>query len=215
MVLNEINLTETINFHTVTKNMHTWYNKRNTPSEVQHFFIGVTNFDFSLIFHILDSPLGLHFYPAITDEGFVLYIIESQYDKLSIYLDDPDKFTDYIIEAKLIKEPNFVVVDSMETKIPTKEAVERIANWTSSNEEYLVNNGAEGDVFIAFNYEGTDLPLSDVTGYFGLFKTADSDSWKADIIMLSDDSFYNTVRPVPPFGQGGGSEYFLLTASLG
>ena len=196
----------------VKQNMNTWNNIRRSAASIEPYFQGVTFFDFNPIINIVDPSVSFHFYPAVSGSDFMLYIIDKDKDQLSVYLEDPDRFTDYIRVAPLIQAPS----DDIYSEIPPGEARQRIDDWTAHHNEYINANADQGNVFLAFDNPPLTIRNSgDLRGYFGLYKDNGTGPWKADIILQdSGDAFYNTVRPVPPFGQGGGNEFFLLSATI-
>lgn len=204
----------TLTFTQVRQNMNTWNNIRNNPGAVISFFTNKNLFDFSPIINIFEPSISLHFYPAISGNDFFLYIIDKDKDNLETYMQDPEGFTGYIREARL-KEGNILGVNA-ESEIPEREARDRVEDWDSNYPTYFIEDAPSKNVFLAFEHPPLNIKSNGfLEGSFGLYRDGGAGPWKADIILKdSGESYYNTVRPVPPFGQGGGNQFFLLSATI-
>ncbi|MEM9545268.1 MAG: hypothetical protein AAGA77_04810 [Bacteroidota bacterium] len=201
-----------LTFTEIKQNMNTWNNIRKNAAAVKPYFQGETYFDFNPIINIFDSSLSFHFYPAVSGNQFMLYIIDKEMDKLSVYLENPIAFIEKIRVANLVQ----IVSDDILSGISRGEARQRIKDWTDHHNTYINENAAAGNIFLAFENPPLNIHNNgELRGFFGLYQDNNTGPWKADILLKdSGDEYYNTVRPVPPFGQGGGNEFFLLAATI-
>jgi len=212
---NENNLT-TATWNEVKQNVLSWNNIRTNPSIIKPFFNGETFFEFHPSTSILHPKTALHFYPAITPTGFVLYIIKAINDKFTVFEQDPVNFpANYIITAE-IKMASPDEYGELLSKIPRKEALERIANWDEHHDQWIDCKAPNGGLFQAFTLSANDHGLQDqLTGFFGLVGTADPFSFSADIILENNRAraFFNTVKPVPPYPPETPQDFFILEAA--
>ena len=203
-------------FAEIKQNIRNWNNIRHDAAKIKPYFEGEVFFDFTPLTKVFGSNLALHYYPAITSEGLVLYIIDIAKDKFSVYQEDPTAFHNFILEAKL-QRANTDDIDDTVGRIPRKEALRRIKNWDVHHNAWIDAKAANGGLFQAFTMDIESPGPGQITGFFGL-KEVDNPptlDYDADLILEnSNRAFFNTVRPVPPFGQEGEGAYFVLVASL-
>ncbi len=224
MITNKVE-ENTLTWSEVKNNINTWNNNRSNPFLLKSLFEGNLHFKFHPSTNIAQPKTHLHFYPAVTATGLVLYIIRKDDDRRSVFESDPANFTNLIITARL-EQPNgepdpdtpSIIVD-IKSKISAGVAIERIGNWITYHRRWIdekakpENNG----IFQAFSLEASDDGLHDkLLGYFGLRGTANPFNFSADLILLNtDNDFFNTVRPVPPFHPETEADFFLLEAATG
>ncbi|MEM9822198.1 MAG: hypothetical protein AAF985_14040 [Bacteroidota bacterium] len=213
-----------MNFAAIKANIRAWNDIRTDSRKLLPHFDGEAYFKFDYT-----MPKGknvfLHFYPAIKQNGsLVFYLIDSNNDSKEKYQEAPSRYADYFTEAVVQKiphvNPDDIVVDS---RISREAALNRIAKWDHCYEAWITNKAKNGGLFQAFympaSNSNTTIELN-YTGYFGLVPNPiDADTCiglKEDLILHAEtEVFYNTVRPVPPFGDGGRNEeaFWVLKAS--
>lgn len=211
----------TLTWNEVKNNISLWNAIRRSSLLLKPLFEGNLHFEFHTSTTINLPKTKLHFYPAISSNDLVLYIIKEDDDQRSVYESDPSGFTNKIITAKL-KQPHdnsTPAVHSNIVDIPSKisagEAIARIGNWITYHNRWIDENAPNTGIFQAFHLDASDEGLHDkLLGYFGLKGTADPFDFSADLVLLNtENDFFNTVRPVPPFGQEGEAAFFLLEAA--
>jgi len=201
-------------FEEIKQNIANWNNIINDSSKIIPYFDGETYFDFSSLPAVSTSGLGLHFYPAITLDSFFLYVIDIANDNEQKYESDPTMFHQYIHQFDLLEAPkinnDMVRIDD---RISKEEALKRMLAWVEHHESWITAKAPVAGIFEAFSYESNIAQDID-KGNFGLFINNGPFTYNADIVLQGvNQAYYNTVRPVPPYGQGGKEAFFLLTAS--
>ena len=204
----------------VRANMLNWYNDRSIILNLKNLFKGTPSFQFNS--PAQSGPKTLHFYPAVnTSNELVMYIINGNDDKLSVFeKTSPDQFVqDYVTIAPIIQSPpsNSPAFpdENVLSQIHADEALQRIRNWDVYHNTWIEVEVPKDGIFQAFTLTASDQGLQgDLMGYFGLDGTANPFNFTADLILLNtENNFYNTVRPVPPFPSG--EEFFMLDAAVG
>jgi len=209
----------TVTWSDVTTNMLNWYDLRDKAQDLKDLFAGTPSFQFNS--PAQNGPKTLHFYPAVNDNKLILYIINGKDDKLSVFENmTPNEFVDeYVTTAHIVQSipadsPAFPD-ENVLSKIHADEAVQRIRNWDVYHNSWIDYAVPNDKVFQGFTLTASDRGLEgELLGYFGLEIIPNPFEYKPDLILLNtEDSFYNTVRPVPPFPAG--QEFFMLDAAIG
>lgn len=192
-----------------------WNNAREDLSVMINCFTGVNCF--KLQFPNIVSPTSsfVHAYPGLDNDGILsFYCIQSPFDTKTQF-ESPQGLMPHIQQCLAINLNIPRMIDSMIT--PT-EAIQRILDWRNNHNQWISNNVSQG------LYQAFTIPSSDMSSgviYNNFFALNDNGvNQTADIILQNEgapNNFADTVRPVPPFGVGDGTEkssFFLLNHAL-
>lgn len=162
------------------------------------------------------SSDNLHVYPgAYEDENgkqLYMFLISAE--------DDREENTDaYLFNAitQCKIEPRSILSTDPDP-LPESQALERIHLWNEEYTEWVKNQIQTPDeIFQAFNMPSSFITSGNgYTSFFGLKRISGTMNYSADLITLAPSpkgtpSYYDTVRPVPPFDATyPQSAFFLL-----
>ncbi len=202
-------------FYEIKQNIRNWDDIRGDSEIIKSLLTGSRFFKFTPQIPLGATTADLHFYPAVENQKFIFYIINTAYDNPEAYEEDPSMFLDFISKAELQEVSKDELEDIM-AEIPEEEARQRISNWNTNYSSFIEKN-AGSEFFQAFSFSASNEGLNDMlVGLFGLDNIIGSidQFFNVDLILVnSERSFFNTVWPVPPFGTGGKEAFFLLNAA--
>lgn len=179
-----------------------------------NLFDGIIGFSFKVPFGYTpgNNNVAFHAYPGVIDGVLNFLIIASSFDT-------KEKFSESTVLTTSIISANSMF------HISDREAVQRIAAWQVGYKEWIKTQlHTEDSIYQAFNIPADDLVEGEtIDAYFAL-APANSKSKEslADLIISRNgdgskkinDSFYDLVRPVPPFKPRpwpDKNEFYLLT----
>jgi len=205
----------------IKENINRWNTIKYIPT------LSIPLFEGNTLFKFMSPAVGpvakLHFYPAVETVGSVnkllMYIIRTEDDKLEVYEEyerEGKDYTNLITKSEVIQAEDDNV-DDLTSRISPLEAVERIGNWLAHHNRWLEDGGSSDGIFDAFSLDSDYINLhGPIDGFFGLVGKPKPFDFKADLILLNptNEGFYNTVRPVPPYPPEEPSDFFLLEASM-
>lgn len=209
----------------IKKSIKQWDTSRTEYAVMQKLFNSKNCFTFTLSdVGILDNEECIHAYLSVTKEGtsdvLTMLLIASSNDKK-----EQTDIHKYVTKCEIISEaiPKKDIVDPQEAKL-------RIGNWENHCETWLKSRLDQKEelhqVFvIPKRYLQNDRTY---TAFFALKEKVGipntTNSLVGDMIVWdktnntitypnhedTSDTFYNTVRLVPPFGQKNKENFFLL-----
>ena len=161
--------------------------------------------------YLTGSTAKLHAYIGLNEDrnGLNVYIIPVQYDSAE-YLAD---IMQYITVCKVLPELG------NSHQIPETEAKQRIAAWDADYNTWTPRQIAQPDgLFQAFYIPGDYMAQGkNYDIYFALETSSSPTGFTADLIVTEASekvvSYYDTVRPVPPFDVYE-SDFYLLDVAL-
>lgn len=209
-----------MNFEEIKENIRHWNEIRTNSELLKSYFSNAVSFEIK--FSIQSMPnVGeyIHFYPAISNGNLVFYVIKSIDDKSAVHEENPTSFTSYIETSEIAREsPNEARQADIQS-IPVEAALERVLDWNKYGEDWIDAKAENGGIYQALSVPVEEgFPEGDITVFFALKSVDDPQSinFRADLILFSGGAvFYDTVRPVPPFGQGEEAAFYLLEAAVG
>lgn len=140
----------------------------------------------------VEKSKNIHVYPGVTEEKLYFYCIPCEFDSEEY----KDTIVTYIEQCHVYKS----VQNSNE--ITEEDALKRIQNWRTHLKEWLPKQSHTTDgIFKAYIVPTEDLINSDkVLAYFALKNNLSDSQFSADLIFKKkNNTYYDTVRPVPPF----------------
>ncbi len=155
----------------------------------------------------------IHVYPAINETGeLLMYLIYDKYDQPGIQWEN-HIVSFYVTDVDLPRES----VGPVNGKIPRQIAFSRIMCWQDQYQIWLEHAVSNELVFQAFFLPASDVKagVKNVT-YFALESASSLDDLSAELItdnlekQSSGGTFYDTVRPVPPFKPMEREKLYLL-----
>ncbi|TRW27271.1 hypothetical protein FMM05_01130 [Flavobacterium zepuense] len=157
------------------------------------------------------STAKLHAYLGLNENlnGLNIYIIPAQYDNAEYVAD----IMQYITVCKVLPELG------NSHQIPETEAKQRIAAWDADFNTWIPRQIAQPDgLFQAFYIPGDYMTQGkNYDIYFALEASSSPTGFTADLIVTEASqkvvSYYDTVRPVPPFDVFE-SDFYLLDIAL-
>lgn len=205
-----------MNFNDIKNEIKSWNEIVISPQALAGFLSegNCFTFDFTIPLNYAQSPL--HVYPAISNNRLVFYLISSINDNVSVYQSSGAGFVDYIVKAEVTTQSPEIIGGE---GINREEALQRIYNWENFFEDWIVDEVKTGEMFEAFEIPVISIPSgAGLSSFFALRDSTDpsTNPYTADLIITDSLNllFYDTVRPVPPFGQGGEAAFFILEESL-
>ncbi|MEL1242816.1 hypothetical protein AAEO56_00970 [Flavobacterium sp. DGU11] len=201
-----------MNNSTIINNIKSWGLARsNKESQVfKQLFLENSGFFFTIP-KTNDDVTGLyyHAYPGIEKGLLKFYLIRSDHDTEEGYNEK------YVIEATI---KNLTGMDI----IPEAIAKERIDTWVKNHNGWIDNQlDSEDSMYLAFGIPIDDVEPGSITVYFALAPYTSEitgQSYNADLILYrkydgAGESYFNLVRPVPPFKPSpwAKNDFYLLT----
>lgn len=156
----------------------------------------------------IDNSNSVHAYPGIEDGKLIFFAIPSEFDCEKY----KDQIEQYVETCHIIKN------GQNSNQITDEEAKKRINNWLENYLEWISNQSKTSEgIFRAFVIPTDDDLLSTerVAVYLALKNIDSSIKYSADLIIEKlSETYYDTVRPVPPFAPSD-SFYLLDLAQQG
>lgn len=178
----------------------------------------------------IEPPVGddefLHVYPGIFEGRLKFFIIPQDRDTVEQY-HSPKGILPFIEiqDVQQLQDPDFPNNNLGDSEIPWQIAERRIDHWNNQRDPWIAET-VPSHVGI---YQAFAVPMQDLTGetlYSTYFSLSGSvlPEFKADLVLWDHETntlvppaknygygFFDTVRPVPPFGgQVPLSSFFLL-----
>jgi hypothetical protein len=187
-----------------------WNRIKDTPALVVEY-LGLGN-SFSFERATSDTAV-IHAYPGISieDKKFYMFLIDAASDRES---------TDIAL-FNAITVCEVMLRISSPSQIPEEEALKRIEEWNSNYDSWatqqIENSEETKGVFQAFNMPSSYMQKNEsYVTYFGLKEDSESiTNYAADLVTSYQSpaavSYYDTVRPVPPFNINPLSNFYLLS----
>lgn len=198
------------NLEAVISCLKEWEHIRSNATEVISYLSLGNQFAFE---RTTDGEAALHAYPGICseDQSFYLFLIDESQDRTSSAAD--------LFEAITICKVQNALGNSDE--IPEAVAQKRIATWRDEfipwvTAQINLSPPTEG-LFKAFHVPSSYLrSRTEYVTYFGLKEDNSSPTgYQADLIttdsVKKEISYYDTVRPVPPFDPVTDHNFYLLS----
>ena len=155
----------------------------------------------------------IHAYPGISirDKKFYMFLIDAVSDRES---------TDIaLFNAITVCEVKFRT--SSPSQIPEEEALKRIEEWNTHYDSWatlqIENSEETKGIFQAFNMPSSYMQRNEsYVTYFGLKENSElTSNYAADLVTCYQSpaaaTYYDTVRPVPPFNINPLSNFYLLS----
>jgi len=191
--------------------MQAWNDLRADSDKLKELLSRGNSFKFHSL-SALSSKEFLHVYPAVRKNKLRFYLLSSRYDTQKCKKKELRKHLGRA-KFKFQKFPGNKKSDS----ISQKEAEELIGNWEANALAWWINEQCKkfGGLLSAFAIPGSDIPCKgEMIAFLALSKNKplENDPYMADLVIWARDErlvpyiYSDTVRPVPPFGGGLGSE---------
>lgn len=191
--------------------MKEWVDIRNNPTEVLKYLNTGNYFSFDRN----NAPVAnIHVYPGIDtgENQFYMFMIDANID---VYTSSDTELFNAVTICKVVGnlgDPDEVTPD---------EAKSRIANWKKHYNSWATsqidNQSVTEGIFKAFNMPSSYMAQGkNYTTFFGLKPNhADITGYNADLITVemskTKTTYFDTVRPVPPFDVIPESDFYLLS----
>lgn len=197
------------NLGDIVKCLKEWDRIRDNSSEVVTY-LGLGN-HFTFKRNSSDAS-NLHVYPGIcaSDKELYMFLIDAKADQ------DTSE-TDLFNNITICKVTQNI---SNSDEIPLAEALKRISAWKKEYSSWAIdqinNRKVTQGIFRAFNMPSSHIEKNiEYSSFFALKEQGGSNKgYTADLVTIDNSkssiTYYDTVRPVPPFDIAPLSNFYLL-----
>lgn len=200
------------NLSEISSSIRRWKEITTNPEDTLAFLDSGNRFTFK---RTQEKASNLHVYPGIYTEGGV--------KKLYVFLiaeeDDNDRNDDqYLFDAIIQCEVGYDGLQENPEEITEEKAKKRINSWNKNHVAWINDQFKTGTpIFRAFHLPSSYIEKDRL--YKTYFSLRDNDAFNvrytADLITVDgftreNPSFYDTVRPVPPFDVFPEKTFYLL-----